>query len=180
MLILDLLENPYMMSLKEIARKINKMAEEDQDIRKEILINEPFPKSIIKRLGEIDTKTSNFMKEIVSLIGLPTISKVGEKASNNAWLLVQHSPDMKFQKRYLRLLKKNISDVKKANIAYLDDRLLVSEGKQQLYGTQLQKNKGTGEWEFCEIKDRANVNKRRKEMGLGSLEEYMKDFLSRN
>jgi len=169
-----------MTDFKEIARKINNMVKEDQGIRKKILINKPFSKHVIKKLKEIDTRTTNFMKEVVSNIGLPTISKVGEKASNNAWLLVQHSPDMKFQKKYLSLLKKNISDVKKANIAYLDDRLRVSDGKPQFYGTQLQRNKATGNWEFCEIKDRVNVNERRKEMELSTLEDYVKDFLSQN
>jgi len=120
------------------------------------------------------------MRKIVADIGLPTISKVGEKASNNAWLLVQHSPDRKFQKEYLDLLGKNISDVNKANIAYLDDRLRMFEGKPQLYGTQLQKNKDTGEWEFFKIEDRENVDKRRKEMGLDTLEKYLKNFLSQN
>ncbi|OGC57629.1 hypothetical protein A3H26_02855 [candidate division WWE3 bacterium RIFCSPLOWO2_12_FULL_36_10] len=169
-----------MANIKSIARKINNMAKDDQDIRKKILINKPFSKHVIKKLKEIDTRTTNFMKEVVSNIGLPTISKVGEKASNNAWLLVQHSPDMKFQKKYLNLLKKNVSDVKRANIAYLDDRLRVSDGKPQFYGTQLQKNKATGNWEFCEIKDRVNVNERRKEMGLGTIEDYIEDFLSQD
>ncbi len=47
------------------------------------------------------------------------------------------------------------TEVKVFNIAYMEDRVLVRQGKSQVYGTQ-----------DGEIKDIANLDKRRKAMGL--------------
>jgi len=97
---------------------------------------------------------------------------VGVEASNDAWLVAQHADhDLAFQKECLALLK-NIprEDISLNNIAYLEDRILVTEHKPQLYGTQFQ---GRGsELKPQPIEDEAHVDERRKAMGLGTLEEY--------
>ncbi|MFN8254817.1 MAG: DUF6624 domain-containing protein [Bacteroidales bacterium] len=51
--------------------------------------------------------------------------------------------------------------------------MLVKENKKQLYGTQLMKNNKTGKYEVCPIKDEINVDKRRAEVGLGPLKDYL-------
>ncbi len=58
---------------------------------------------------------------------------------------------------------------RKANIghlAYLEDRILMRQGKNQLYGTQYQLNKKTKQMELWEIDDPVNLNKRREAVGL--------------
>ncbi len=116
------------------------------------------------------------MKNLIKEIGLPTISKVGKVASYNAWLLVQHSPDLEFQKEYLKLLKENRNDINLANIAYLEDRVLMYEKKPQLYGTQFSTDKKTGKPKLYKIHNKKSVNKKRKEYSLGILEEYIKQI----
>ena len=70
-------------------------------------------------------------------------------------------------------LKKMPEDeVSKANLAYLIDRVLVNEGKKQLYGTQFWFM--NGKMEPRPIEDEANIDKRREEMGLGSFADYEK------
>lgn len=56
--------------------------------------------------------------------------------------------------------------------ALLTDRVLVHQNKAQLYGTQLKIL--DGELVFNPILDKENVNSRRAEVGLFSLEEYKK------
>ena len=63
-------------------------------------------------------------------------------------------------------------DVAKGDFAYLTDRVLVADGKKQLYGTQFHDVKG--KMEPQPIEDEASVDKRRKEMGLSTLAEYRK------
>lgn len=145
--------------------------------------NKIFSKSSIseedrKSLADFDEKSTEFIKNVVNEISLPTITKVGKKASYNAWLLVQHSRDLKFQKSYLGLLKQNEKDINPANIAYLEDRVLMYEGKPQIYGTQFVLNKKTGKMEPHTIRDAANVNERRSKYGLEKLENHIKTFYS--
>ena len=56
--------------------------------------------------------------------------------------------------------------------ALLTDRVLIYQNKPQLYGTQL--NIIGGELVFEPILDQENVNHRRAEVGLPSLEKYKK------
>jgi len=61
-------------------------------------------------------------------------------------------------------------------LALLEDRVLVREGNAQIYGTQLKRNQETGALELEPITDEANVDKRRAEMGMESLADYLKRF----
>ena len=62
------------------------------------------------------------------------------------------------------------------NLALLEDRVLVSQGKEQIYGSQLRQNQSSGKYEFYPIEDEPKVNIRRASVGLNSLEEYAKLF----
>lgn len=148
-------------SFEGIAKEINEMAKRDQEMRINAKKNpEAWDPSID------DANTSRF-KEIVGQIGWPTISKVGEKVSDNAWLLAQHADhDPAFQKQCLALMKAaDEGDVPKANIAYLEDRILVGEGKLQQYGTQYFKTEA-GATGVRPIEDMEHLNERRASMGL--------------
>lgn len=83
-------------------------------------------KRFVEGLIRIDQENTNRMREIVSEIGWPTISKVGERASNAAWIIVQHAdrqPD--FQAYCLPLVKEGFDagQVNPSNYAYLYDRV---------------------------------------------------------
>jgi hypothetical protein len=67
-------------AFREIADEIIKMSEVDQQMRK----SEQWDASI-------DVANTQRMKEIVEQMGWPTRSKVGARASEMAWLLVQHA-----------------------------------------------------------------------------------------
>ena len=72
-----------------------------------------------------------------------------------------------------KIYKNNPQDISKTNIAYLKDRVLVNNGKKQLFGTQFYTNK-KGIFGPRPIKDIKNLNKRRKEYGLPPFSEYKK------
>jgi hypothetical protein len=154
------------MNYSSIAEEINKMSEEDQKARK----------LGSKNIGSIDKKNDKRMKEIVTNIGYPTISKVGKQASFNSWLIIQHSPDLEFQVMCLDLMKKQFADVNPQNIAYLEDRILMYKGEPQIYGTQLKKNTDRNKFELYIVKDPNNVDKLRKSIGLEPVEDYLKKF----
>jgi hypothetical protein len=76
------------------------------------------------------------------------------------------------------LLKKALQDgdVSGQNYALLLDRVLVGEGKPQLYGTQALPFVQWTEQEpkLAPIEDEKNVDERRQKVGLPSLDEYRK------
>jgi len=158
----EIKENP---KFPEIAQDINIMAGVDQDMRQKE-INEPGFWD-----DTVDKANTERMKVIITQIGWPTISKVGEDASKNAWLLVQHADhDVGFQKQCLDMMKQEpANEVNQSDVAYLEDRTRVNSGQLQLYGTQF--NNIGGKYIPKEIEDPEYVEERRRTMGLSSLAE---------
>ncbi|MEK7497577.1 MAG: DUF6624 domain-containing protein [Patescibacteria group bacterium] len=155
---------------RELAKKIEEMAKEDQKIRHASLM----AKSYAKRVKTVDRKNLHEMKEIVKVYGWPTISVVGGSASDLAWLLVQHADsDVQFQKKCLSLMKHHLNknDVSKKNVAYLIDRIRVNEGKKQIYGTQFYKDRD-GTMKPSPIWNIKSIEKRRRKAKLEPFKKY--------
>jgi hypothetical protein len=116
------------------------------------------------------------LKKIYSQIGYPTIKLVGKEKSNKYFTLVQHSDsDVQFQKEMLIEITKEVKkgNVNAKNHAFLTDRVKLAQQKPQVYGTQVYYNTNTGQVFPKLLIDSINVNKRRKEIGIESLEEYL-------
>ncbi len=158
----------------KLRKELLKMKEDDQKYRRFMLQvqqekNKGALEQMIVAITELDTKHTTRMEEIVTKIGWPKISEVGEDGSQAAWVLVQHAdkrPD--FQNKCLDLLKEaiNSQEANSSNFAYLHDRVQVAYNEKQTYATQTQQNILTNQLEFCPIKDEHLVNEKRKEMGL--------------
>ena len=126
------------------------------------------------KMAAVDEKSRARLKEVVGKHGWPGKSLVGKDGAHAAWLLVQHADgDLAFQKRCLALMKAAPKgDVEPQNVAYLTDRILVAEKKRQVYGTQVLRQGDV--FVPQPIEDEANVDKRRAEIGLPPLAEYLK------
>jgi hypothetical protein len=96
------------------------------------------------------------------------------KFSNKCFLVIQHA-DFKTQERILPIIK-DLYDQKKTsgnNYALLFDRISVDKNNgTQFYGTQI--NPKTNKPYL--IKDEANLDKRRAELGMETMAEYCKRF----
>ena len=104
------------------------------------------------------------------------ISEVGELANQTLWLVIQHAP-LNIQEKYLPLLEKSatIGESKARYLAFLKDRILMRQGKKQIYGTQSLWNKEKSKNVIWAIADYKTVNQRRKKVGLESIEDYAKN-----
>lgn len=153
----------------EIATEITAMYNADQDMR----LKSEEDDSVWDE--KMDPRNTARMKEIVEQIGWPTISKVGEKASGDAWLLVQHADkEIEFQRHCLGLMKQEkAGEVALHDVAYLEDRIRVHSGQPQIYGTQFQ---WEGNVPKQDIEDRENVDQRRAEMGLPTLAKNIEEM----
>ncbi len=162
----------------EIAVEITTMYDADQAMRKRWEEYNELPEwpEEPEEDKNLDERNTTRMKEIVEQIGWPTISKVGKKASGDAWLLVQHADkDIEFQRYCLELMKiEQAGEVALRDIAYLEDRVRINSGQPQLYGTQFRWTEDNKP--IQDIEDRENVDQRRAKMGLRTLAEGMAEM----
>jgi hypothetical protein len=107
-------------------------------------------------------------------LGMPQLS---ETAADAIFFVIQHA-DLAVQKQYLPMLQAAVTNSigKGWQLAYITDRILINEGKFQLYGSQLFGPK-KGELIFYPIANEMNVNKRRKALGLAPLEEHSRGLI---
>lgn len=80
------------------------------------------------------------LNEIMDEVGWPTAALVGEDAARAAWLIAQHADrQLEVQRRALRLLEEAVEAgaAGARELAFLRDRTLVNEGREQVYGTQI-------------------------------------------
>jgi len=160
-----------------LRRELLKRVEQDQAIRNALIskgVKNP-DQAILARMQAIDTANTERMRAIVNRYGWPGPELVGRDGAEAAFLLVQHA-DHAFQKEMLPLVQKayRSGGLSGQSYAFLLDRVLVGEGKPQVYGTQAKRFE---EWKGQEpalapIEDEANVDKRRAEVGLPPLSEY--------
>lgn len=129
---------------------------------------------IWSELGAADADNTAFLKSIMPTDGWFTISQYGEPFIRGAWLIVQHSPDLAFQRRVLQLMEPLVvrKEAYGDDYALLYDRVAVDEGRAQTYGSQAYCSKG--KWVLRPIADEAHVDARRREVGLGPLVDYEK------
>lgn len=100
---------------------------------------------------------------------------VGETGNATLWLVIQHA-DTDTQLKYLPLLRKAVNEgnAEPSQLALTEDRVLLAQGKKQIYGSQIMIDNETGEPWVQPIEDPDNVDKRRAEVGLPPMNEYLK------
>jgi len=106
------------------------------------------------------------IKELIHAYGYPSEKMVGKEGMHKFWLLIQHQDqDLSLQKQCLKKCAFSPLDA-----AYLEDRILLGEGKKQIYGTQFTRKSGrNSRLVLRPIEDAKNLNKRRKKVGLEPL-----------
>jgi len=159
-------EQEFEMAFPQISHELNTMTAADQAMRSRYSEGNAWNSTI-------DHDNTKRVMEIITKIGWPTISKVGKKASHNAWLLVQHADhDVPFQVHCLQLLKEVPPyDIDPENLAYLEDRVRINQGRPQLYGTQF--DQIDNQHVPYPIEDESDVNGRRAALGMGPLQQQI-------
>lgn len=119
-------------------RELIKLAEKDLSVREKLASEGKLSNGYHPEMEQVHRQNAEKLREIIGKIGFPTISKVGDKASDAAWLIIQHSiGEPEFMKECYNMMIENRSDINPLNIAYLYDRIQVFQSQPQKYGTQL-------------------------------------------
>ena len=163
------------MDYSSIAEKIIGLKNADLELRNKLIQNKQLGKGYDKEMERLHNTNAEALNGIIDSIGYPTIDKVGKEASEAAWLIIQHAigqPD--FMKKCRNLLENAVSEnnANPKNLAALSDRIASFEGKPQLYGTSFDWDEN-GELNPKLFDDLTKVNRRRKSIGLNSMEEQI-------
>jgi hypothetical protein len=152
-------------------RDIEAMAGPDQLYRGRSVTGDITPDEW-KQQNAIDAGNIKRLAEIIDAYGWPGLRFAGA-GSQTAFLVLQHA-DHASQRKYLPLLRDAVkrNDALGGHLALLEDRVRVADGKPQLYGSQLKYNP----LRFEPIEDEANVDERRRSIGLEPLADYAKHF----
>jgi hypothetical protein len=136
----------------------------------------PEVKAVLDRMEKVDRDNLAWLKGVVEKHGWPGQSMVGADGAQGAFLIAQHAvSDLDFMAKCLESLKTayKAGDAQGQWVALMTDRLLIlKDKKKHLYGTQLTSK--DGKFVPQPIEDEANVDARRKELGMQSLADYLK------
>jgi hypothetical protein len=121
----------------------------------------------------------NLMKveEIIHKYGWLGADVVGEQGNQTLWLVIQHS-DPQTQEEYLPILREAVRNGKASasDLAYLEDRVALSQGEKQIYGSQIGFDSETQLYYVSPLEDPDNVDKRRADVGLPPLAYYVVEW----
>jgi hypothetical protein len=158
-----------------LKKQIDSLKIIDQQVQQDFIKGSPGKRPDFEKIEkETFVRHTIVLKEILKKYGFPNFDKVGKESSNNYWLCVQHcDDDVKFQNEVLTVMQKDVKKKKadSKNYAYLKDRVNLNSGKPQIYGTQVTYIDRTAIPK--ELQNPRTVNKRRKEVGLEPIEDYL-------
>ena len=139
-------------------------------------LNSPEWKEWNKKWQKIDSVNINKVNYIINRYGWPGEEIIGWSGCSALWVVIQHST-LENQEKYLPLMREAVryGKARPAQLALLEDRILVRKGQEQIYGTQAGTD-SLGIYKIYPIKDEPNVNKRRFSVGLGPLQWYAKQI----
>ena len=155
--------------MKEIRDELAKRIVEDQAVRTKA-----------ERRGEmaaVDADNTKYLRALVMDLGWIDAKRFGKQTATNAFLIVQHSGDLRLMQAALPEIEKDM----KAGIgdpqdyALLYDRLKLKLGERQRYGSQIGQD-NNGDPIVLPLEDKSKVEEFRKAIGLFPLSEYLKFF----
>ncbi len=156
-------DQQYRRRIEEIENKFGRNSREMKDLW-----------NVINKKDSINTIKVTRLLDEYGWLG-PAVA--GEQGNTTLFLVIQHA-DLKTQEKYLPMMREAVNN-KKAfgkQLALLEDRVALRQGKKQIYGSQIYRNDLTGSFYVAPIEDEPNVNKRRAAVGLEPLEIYAKMY----
>jgi len=108
-------------------------------------------------------------------------SHLSDKANRAIWIVIDHS-DLASRSKYLGLVKEKAEEgvLNKTDYAILNDRVLMEDGKPQIYGTQIKMAATIVDDEIAmqlclwPVENPATLDSLRSTVGLSPIEEYLK------
>jgi hypothetical protein len=152
------------------------MLKEDQEVRQRWLKDQK-NEAIRDEMRTMSKKQVERLGEIVAAQGWPGKTKAGFNGATAAWTIAQHGgPEFlgrMLPLMYAAVLKRELDEGLYGTSL---DRVLIQQGKKQMYGTQFDVDPATGKCEPKPIEDAEHVDERRLRAGMTRLAEYTKEL----
>ena len=116
------------------------------------------------------------VKNILDKYGWPTKEMIGEQGNWTICNVIQHS-DNEIRIKYLPIMRKAVKE-KKLEPRFLvrtEDRIATEQGDLQIYGGQMKYYPETKSFNVWPVYDPVNIDKRRAEIGLEPIAEFLKN-----
>ena len=168
---------------KTLAAKMDSLYQEDQKYRLELskLEKQGAPKKQLDSLRKIvsakDSTNLILVRQLIDKHGWLGAQDIGFQGTQALFLVIQHA-DLKTQKKYYPLIRKaeKEGNILSSNVAILEDRIAVREGKNQPYGSQGIYDSVNKKNLVYPVKDLKNLDSLRKSRGLPPMKEYKKNW----
>lgn len=133
--------------------------------------------SLWKIIQEKDSINLIKVCKILDAHGWPGPDVVGRQGSSAIFLVIQHS-ELPIQEKYLPLMREAVKNNKApgSNLALLEDRVALRQGKRQIYGSQVGRDDESGQHYVLPLDDPDNVDQRRASVGLPPLADYVSNW----
>ena len=129
-----------------------------------------------KLIKKIDSINLIEIKLIIDKYGWLGPDIITYEGNSTLFLVIQHS-NLETQLKYLPIMKEAVlkGNASGDDLALLEDRVLLGLGKKQVYGSQIGRD-DKNIFYVQPLEDPDNVDKRRAEVGLGPLSEYISNW----
>ncbi|MFD2517611.1 DUF6624 domain-containing protein [Salinimicrobium flavum] len=169
---------------KPLVAILDTIYEEDQGLRRQINeVEEKYGresaemKAHWKTIAEKDSVNLIKIQAILDEHGWLGEDVIGRRGNMTLFLVIQHSP-LEVQEKYLPMMREAVSkgNADASALALLEDRVALRKGNRQIYGSQIGRDQVTGEFYVSPMVDPENVDKRRAEVGLGPIADYISNW----
>jgi len=116
------------------------------------------------------------IKKILDKYDWPELTQIGEQGNRTICNVLQHA-DQETREHYIPLMKQAVLD-KKLEPRFLvraEDRIATDKGELQIYGGQMKYYPETKSFNVWPVYDPLNIDKRRAEIGLEPIAEFLKN-----
>jgi hypothetical protein len=166
------------LNLDQIRAELEAMYEYDRELVSAAY--DPDQPHALETIQAIDRAHASRLKEIVECIGWPTRELVGLKATQAAYMVIQHAGhDVEFQNECLSMMVDLVAQgqLPASYVALLTDRIRVFSDQPQVFGTQMKMARNDSgvlvPVPTVPIEDPEHLNDRRALMGMVEHEQFV-------
>ncbi|HEV8430285.1 MAG TPA: VWA domain-containing protein [Pyrinomonadaceae bacterium] len=161
---------------KKLKEELLKMASKQRELLQQVVEKDQAKRSDQEKLHKVYEDHTVKLCQIMKTYGWPTTAVVDEEGVFAAFYILKNGATYELQRDLLPVIVAAIKKdpIQKREFAGLYDRLRVSAGLKQLFGTQAVSMGGF--LVLYPIEDQANVDARRAEFGLPQLDLYVKSL----
>ncbi|WP_405866218.1 DUF6624 domain-containing protein [Streptomyces sp. NBC_00005] len=152
-----------------LAAELLRRADEDRELMRQTGVH-PTPERE-RRIARCHRDNAEALAMIVRRYGWPNADLVGPPASTAALMILLHASDLGFRLRCRDLIAQDTADGRTPaiHLAYIADQCAVDLGQPQYYGTRIDPTS----LRPYPIRHPQSVDERRRDVGLGPLEEQL-------